>query len=112
MDPFIYNGGQGSNVSPSEKGTPYGKPINDQAKKLVEIMAASDVETDLTKRAELLKEAQDIYADLVVTLPLFLNPEYVVFRDNIKASGDYASPETLNIGGTIEFNYSTLSKTP
>jgi peptide/nickel transport system substrate-binding protein len=112
MEPFIFNGGQGSNISPSKEGTPYGAPINDKAKQLVDLMAQSDVETDLTKRADLLKQAQDIYADLVVTLPLFLNPEYVVFRDNIKASDQYATPETLNIGGTIEFNYSTLSKTP
>ena len=112
MEPFIFNGGQGTNVSPSEEGTAYGKPINDKAQKLVDLMTQSDVETDLTKRADLLKQAQDIYADLVVTLPLFLNPEYVVFRDNIHASDQYATPETLNIGGTIEFNYSTLTKTP
>ena len=75
-------------------------------------MTQADVETDLTKRADLYKQAQDVFADLVVTVPLFLNPENVVFRDNIHASDQYASPETLNIGGTIEFNYSTLSKTP
>jgi peptide/nickel transport system substrate-binding protein len=112
MEPFIFNGGQGSNISPSAEGTTYGKPINEKAQQLVDLMAQSDVETDLTKRAELLAQAQDIYADLVVTIPLFLNPEYVVFRGNIKASDQYATPETLNIGGTIEFNYSTLSKTP
>jgi peptide/nickel transport system substrate-binding protein len=112
LEPFIFNGGQGTNISPSEAGTQYGKPINDKAQKLVDLMAQSDVETDLTKRADLLKQAQEIYADLVVTLPLFLNPEYVVFRDNIHASDQYPSPETLNIGGTIEFNYSTLTKTP
>ena len=112
LEPFIFNGGQGTNVSPSAEGTPYGKPINAKAQQLVDIMTQSDVETDLTKRAELLAQAQEIYADLVVTLPLFLNPEYVVYRDNIHASNQYPSPETLNIGGTIEFNYSTLTKSP
>jgi peptide/nickel transport system substrate-binding protein len=112
MDPFVYNGGEGTNVSPSAEGTDYGKPINDKAQQLVDLMTQADVETDLTKRADLYKQAQDVYADLVVTLPLFLNPENVVFRDNIHASDQYASPETLNIGGTIEFNYSTLTKTP
>ena len=101
---------QGSNVSPAEAGTDYGKPINDKAKQLVDLMTQSDVETDMAKRADLLKQAQDVYADLVVTLPLFLNPEYVVFRDNIKASDQLPSPETLNIGGTIEFDYSVLTK--
>ena len=112
MEPFIFNGGQGTNISPSAEGTQYGKPINAKAQQLIDLMAKSDVETDMAKRADLLKQAQDVYADLVVTLPLFLNPEYVVFRDNIHASANYPSPETLNIGGTIEFNYSTLTKTP
>ena len=112
MDPFVYNGGEGTNVSPSAAGTDYGKPINAKAQQLVDLMTQADVETDLTKRADLYKQAEDVYADLVVTLPLFLNPENVVFRDNIHASDQYASPDTLNIGGTIEFNYSTLTKTP
>jgi len=75
-------------------------------------MAQSDIETDLTKRAQLLEQAQEVYADLVVTLPLFLNPEYVVYRDNIHASNAHPNPDTLNIGGTIEFDYSVLTKTP
>ena len=112
LEPFIYNGGQGTNVSPSEAGTDYGKPINDKAQQLVDLMTQSDVETDLAKRAQLLEQAQEVYADLVVTLPLFLNPEYVVFRDNIHGSDAHPSPETLNIGGTIEFDYSVLTKTP
>jgi peptide/nickel transport system substrate-binding protein len=112
LEPFIYNGGQGTNVSPSEAGTDYGKPINDKAQQLVDLMNQSDVETDLTKRAQLLMQAQEVYADLVVTLPLFLNPEYVVYRDNIHASNAHPNPDTLNIGGTIEFDYSVLTKTP
>ncbi len=79
LEPFIFNGGEGTNVSPSAEGTDYGKPINDQAQQLVDLMTQSDVETDLNKRAELIQQAQDVYADLVVTLPLFLNPEYIVF---------------------------------
>jgi ABC-type transport system substrate-binding protein len=112
LDPFVYNGGEGTNVSPSAEGTDFGKPINDKAQQLVDLMSQADVETDLTKRADLYKQAQDVYADLVVTVPLFFNPEYVVFRDNIHGADQYATPETLNIAGVIEFNYSTLTKTP
>jgi peptide/nickel transport system substrate-binding protein len=112
LDPFVYNGCEGTNVSPSAEGTDFGKPINDKAQQLVDLMSQADVETDLTKRADLYKQAQDVYADLVVTVPLFFNPEYVVFRDNIHGSDQYATPETLNIAGVIEFNYSTLTKTP
>lgn len=112
LEPFIYNGGQGTNVSPAEAGTDYGVPINDKAQQLVDLMNQSDVETDLTKRAQLLEQAQEVYADLVVTLPLFLNPEYVVYSDSIHGMDSHPSPDTLNIGGTIEFDYSVLTKTP
>jgi peptide/nickel transport system substrate-binding protein len=110
LEPFVFNGGRGSMVSPAAEGTPYGKPVNDKAKQLVDLLTQSDVETDMAKRADLLKQAQDVYADLVVTIPLFLVPENVVFRDNIKGSSQLPSPETLNIGGTIEFSYSVLTK--
>jgi peptide/nickel transport system substrate-binding protein len=48
MDPFVYNGGEGTNVSPSAEGTDYGKPINDKAQQLVDLMTQADIETDMT----------------------------------------------------------------
>jgi len=112
LEPFVYNGGEGTNVSPAVKGTNYGKPINDTATKLVTLLNQAATETDMTKRADLYKQAQDVYSDLVVTIPLFYNPEYIVYRDYIHGSTQYPTPETLNIAGTIEFNYSLLTKTP
>jgi len=112
MEPFIYNGGQGTNVTTAAEGSAYGIPLNDQAQQLLDLMTASDVEADLTKRAALLDEAQNVYADMVVTIPLFLNPEYMVFRDYISGMGNLDNPDALNVGGTIEFTYSVLSKTP
>ena len=112
IDPFVYNKGMGTNVSPSAEGTDYGKPINDKAAQLVDLLSKADTETDLAKRADLYKQAQEIYADLVVTLPLFFIAEHVVYRANISGTSAYATPETLNIGGNIEFNYSMLIKTP
>ena len=78
----------------------------------VDLMAQSDVETDLTKRADLLKQAQEIYADLVVTYRCSSIRSMSSSAITSTASDQYPSPETLNIGGTIEFNYSTLTKTP
>jgi len=112
MEPFIYNGGQGTNVTTKQEGSDYGVPLNDQAQQLLDLMTQSDVETDITARAALIDQAQNIYADLVVTVPLFLNPEYMVFRDNIHAIDSLDNPDALNVGGTIEFSYSVLSKTP
>jgi peptide/nickel transport system substrate-binding protein len=112
MDPWVYNKGMGTNVSPSAEGTSYGVPINDQTAQLVDLLAQADTETDQAKRADLYKQAQEIYADQVVTIPLFFIAEHVTYRSNIHGSSAFATPETLNIGANIEFNYATLSKTP
>jgi len=112
LDPFVYNKGMGTNVSPSQEGTSYGVPINDKAKQLVDLLNQADTETDQAKRADIYKQAQEVYADLVVTLPLFMIAEHITYRSNISGSSAYASPETLNIGPNIEFYYSLISKTP
>ncbi len=112
LDPFVYNGGEGTNVTTKQEGSSTGVGINDKAKQLVDLLQQADTETDQTKRADLYQQAQNIYADLVVSLPLFFVPENVVYRPNISGSDQYASPETLNIGPTIEFNYALLSKSP
>jgi peptide/nickel transport system substrate-binding protein len=112
LDPFVYNKGEGTNVSLPKEGSDYGEPINDKAKQLVDLLSQADSETDQTKRADLYKQAQDIYADLVVTVPLFFNAEHIIYRANITGSSAYAAPENLNIGPNIEFNYATLAKTP
>ncbi|MGD2057689.1 MAG: ABC transporter substrate-binding protein [Anaerolineales bacterium] len=111
LDPFVYNGGLGTNVSLAAEGTDFGEPINDMAAELVDLLAQADVETDIQAREDLYAQAQDLYAELVVSLPLFFEPEHVVYRGNVAGTGMYTSPETLNIGPTIEFNYSTLQKT-
>ena len=110
LDPFVYNGGQGTNITAKDASNINGKPINDDAAKLVDLLTKADSETDLTKRADLYKQAQEIYASLVVTLPLFYEAEHVTYKDNIQGSSLFAVPENLNIGPTLEFNYSTLTK--
>ncbi|MGD0708828.1 MAG: ABC transporter substrate-binding protein [Anaerolineaceae bacterium] len=110
LDPFVYNRGEGTNVTAPATGSTTGTPINDEAKQLVALLQQADIETDLTKRADEYKQAQDIYADLVVTLPLFFQAEHVVYASDIHGSSAFATPETLNIGGNIIFNYSLLSK--
>jgi peptide/nickel transport system substrate-binding protein len=111
IDPWVYNKGMGTNITTPQEGSDTGIPINDEAKQLVDLLVQADSETDQAKRADLYKQAQDLYADMVVTLPLFFNAEHVVYRSDIHGSDKYAVPETLNIGPTIDFNYATLSKT-
>jgi peptide/nickel transport system substrate-binding protein len=112
LDPFVYNGGMGDFVSPPAEGTDYGKPINEKAQQLVDLLAQADQESDIAKRTLLYQQAQDLYADLVVTIPLYFQAEHVTYRANIHGMSTFGSPETLNIGGNVEFTYSMLYKTP
>ncbi len=116
LDPFVYNGGEGTNVALAQEGSSYGVPITGtfetDATQLVSLLSQADTEPDQAKRADLYKQAQEIYASMVVTVPLFFNAEHIVYRSNISGSSAYAAPENLNIGPNIEFNYATLSKTP
>jgi len=112
LDPFVFNGGLGTNVALAAEGSQYGEPINDTAAEMVELMAQADVETDVGAREALYQQAQDLYADLVVTIPLFIIAEHVTYGPSISGSDSYAAPEVLNIGPTMEFNYSTLTKSP
>jgi ABC-type transport system substrate-binding protein len=102
----------GTNVALAAEGSATGEPINESAAKVVDLLAQADLESDVDARAALYEQAQEAYADLVVTIPLFLIAEHITYRPNISGSDMYASPETLNIGPTIEFNYSTLTKSP
>jgi peptide/nickel transport system substrate-binding protein len=110
LDPFVFNRGEGTNVTIPATGSLTGTPINDKAKQLVALLNKADIETDMTKRADLYKQAQELYADLVVTVPLFFNAEHVVYRSNIKGDSKSAQPENLNIGPDILFFYSEMSK--
>ncbi|MGA2111959.1 MAG: ABC transporter substrate-binding protein [Anaerolineales bacterium] len=110
MDPFVNNRGEGTNVTLPATGSTTGIPINAEAKQLVTLLQQADIETDTAKRTAEYQQAQQIYADMVVTLPIFFSAEHVVYRSNIKGSSNFATPETLNIGPDLEFNYSTLSK--
>lgn len=112
MDPFVYNGGMGTNVSLAQTNSTFGNPINTKSQQLVTLLTQADSETDLTARAALYTQAQQVYADLVVTLPLFFQAEHVTYRSNIHGSSTFGSPDTLNIGGNVEFDYSVLTKTP
>jgi peptide/nickel transport system substrate-binding protein len=116
LDPFVYNGGQGTNVTVAQTGSSTGVPITGtfqtDATNLVNLLSQADIESDPAKRATEYQQAQQITADMVLAVPLYFVPEFVIYRANIHGSSAFATPETLNIGPNIEFNYSLLSKTP
>jgi peptide/nickel transport system substrate-binding protein len=116
LDPFVYNKGEGTNVTIPAEGSSYGTPITGtfgpDATNLVALLNQADTETDQTKRADLYKQAQQLSADMVLTVPLYFVAEHVVYSSNIQGSTAFTYPEVLNIGPTIELWYSLLTKTP
>jgi peptide/nickel transport system substrate-binding protein len=110
LDPFVYNRGEGTNISLPYAGSDTGIPINDEAKQLVYLLKQADTEPDQAKRADLYRHAQELYADLVVTVPLFYAAEHVVYQTSVHGMASVAFPDALNIGPNILFLYSLLSK--
>jgi peptide/nickel transport system substrate-binding protein len=105
LEPFVLNGGLGTNVT-----NPDGEPVNDQAAELVSVLEEASTESDEAAREELYVQAQEIYADMVATVPILFEAEHVVPTDGVSGSDEYATPETLNIGPNLEFYYSVLSE--
>ncbi len=65
-----------------------------------ELLRAAASSADPAERERLYQQIGELYADDIPTIPLFWEPEYVVFRDGV---------EGIKIGSTLEFNYKTLS---
>jgi peptide/nickel transport system substrate-binding protein len=110
LDPFVYNGGMGNNITTAAEGSTTGTPINDKASQLVALLQQADVELDDTKRIEEYKQAQDLYADLGGNIPLFFEAEHVVYSPSVHGNADQAAADTLNIGPNVLFYYSMLTK--
>ncbi len=105
LQPFIENGGTGTMVTANEVGgaiTPGVDPA------LLDLLVASRAETDPAARAEIIGQLQDVYAEEVVTIPLWIEPEFIVYRDGICGDAALPNAESLNIGATMEFVYSVL----
>lgn len=105
LEPFVVNGGLGTMVTSAD-----GEPINDDAANLVSMLEAASVESDEDARTQLYEDIQELYAEMVVTLPILFESEFVVYPASVSGDGAFASPETLNIGPNLEFYYSVLTK--
>ncbi len=116
LDPFVYNGGQGTNACLPQSGSAYGVPITNtfqtDATKILGLLNQADVELDQAKRTTEYQDAQQVAADMVLTIPLYYVPEWAVYRSNIHGSTSYDAADALNIGPSLEFWYALLSKTP
>lgn len=105
LEPFVFNGGEGTNVTDADTN----EPLGDQATQLVDLLNEASTETDTANRADLYGQIQDLWADMVVTLPIVIVSEHVVYPDYISGTSMYDTPDTLNIGPAFDLNYSLLT---
>jgi peptide/nickel transport system substrate-binding protein len=104
LQPFIENGGIGTMVTAKEDGS-ISEGVNPE---LLTLLTASRGETDLDARAAILGDLQTVYAEEVVTVPLWIEPEFIVYRDGVCGDASLPNPQTLNVGATMELIYAVL----
>jgi peptide/nickel transport system substrate-binding protein len=109
LQPFIEGDGLGTMVLCPNDSCGEGVTATGIDPLLGELLLAQRAETDLTARAAILEQLQDVYADMVVTIPLWLEPEFIIYRDGIMGDASLPNPQTLNIGPDFEFVYSVLT---
>ncbi len=86
-------------VTPFGRGAGLGSNVNND--ELDALLAQAAAESDPDVRAELYAQIQEMWAELIPTLPLWIEPEHIIYPDYIQG---------INIGPTIEFNYNTIEK--
>lgn len=97
LAPFLLRGGVGGSG-----------PVDEEvASELVSMLEEAAVEPDDERREALYVALQELYAEDVVTLPLWVDPESVAYWDHVSAA-DGPFPEALNIGPTLRLDYGAL----
>jgi peptide/nickel transport system substrate-binding protein len=107
LQPFIEGDGLGTMVLCRDDscGGAVATGIDPQ---LEALLLEQRAETDLDTRAGLIGDLQDVYAAEVVTIPLWLEPEFIIYWSYISGRADLPNPQSLNIGPDFEFIYSVL----
>ncbi len=104
LEPFVLNGGLGTMVTDPDSN----EPVDDLSKQLVDKLHEAGTNTDQAARGPLYEEAQNLYAQEVVTIPMWFQPEFVIYHDYISGDASAANAESLNIGPAFDFNYALL----
>ncbi|MFP3882754.1 MAG: ABC transporter substrate-binding protein [Actinomycetota bacterium] len=83
---FVLDGGLG------------GSGINLAHPDIPELVEDAAREADPDERASLYGEIQELFADDVVTLPLWVEHGFIAYRDRVSGSDEFPNPESLNLG--------------
>jgi len=99
LAPFVLDGGLGGS------GQDLAFP------ELPQLVGDAAAESDADERAAAYGEIQDLFAQDVVTIPLWIEHHYIAFADRISGSETFTSPESLNVGATQILDYRAIEFT-
>lgn len=96
LAPFVFDGGIG------------GSGDNLEHPEIVELLTQAATTFDEQERAELYVDAQTLFAEDVVTIPLWVEHPYIAYRDSVVASDEYDNPRSLNVGSAMLLDFRSL----
>jgi peptide/nickel transport system substrate-binding protein len=99
LAPFVLDGGLGGS------GQDLAFP------ELPELVGDAAAESDADDRAAAYEEIQGLFAQDVVTIPLWIEHHYIAFADRVSGSDTFPSPESLNVGVTQLLDYRAIEIT-
>lgn len=76
------------------------------------LVAEAAAQPDGDERTALYEEIQTLLAEDVVTIPLWIEHQYVAYRNRISGTDDLPNPESLNIGAMLQLDYRAVEITP
>ena len=100
LAPFILAGGVG------------GSGENLESPEMIDLLTDAGMTFDVTERAQLYEDVQTMFAEDVVTVPLWIDHPYVAYRDSVAGSPEYDNPQSLNIGTTMLLDFRTIRVQP
>jgi peptide/nickel transport system substrate-binding protein len=98
LAPFVLDGGLGGS----------GVALDGDLPELGEMVMEAADEPDETERSDLYRQIQTMFARDVVTLPLWLDHEYLAYWDHVAGDPALPYPETLNIGPEMQLDFRSV----
>ncbi len=102
---FISEGGLGTGVTTADN-----EPNSDQAAELQALLKAGATTTDVGERVAIYGDLQDLYAEMVVTLPMWRMGPFIAYSNEVSGDASLPNADALNVGALQTFIYATLSK--
>jgi peptide/nickel transport system substrate-binding protein len=96
--PFVLSGGLGGS----------GERLAEDAPGLSDLVETAAEETDPAARTDLYDTILRMYAETVVTLPLWLDHEYIAYRDWVSGDEELLYADALNVGPAMQLDFRVL----